>query len=57
MAREAAPVPHKVMRQDDNGQVFEVARCASEEEAEAMVARFTARGHKQFYWAEPVAGS
>ena len=38
------------MRTDDNAQDAEVARVATREEAEAIVAAFEARAHKQTYW-------
>lgn len=37
-------------RQDDNGNVFLMAIHTEEAAATEMVERFTARGHKQFYW-------
>ena len=43
-----------LMRQDDNGNIFEITRVCSEARAEALVAGFTARGHKQLYWVERV---
>lgn len=42
----------RVMRQDDNGNRFEVTVCASRGEAEAAAQRYEARGHKQLYWVE-----
>jgi hypothetical protein len=42
-----------VYRQDDNGNRFVVEEHVSREEAERLVERFEARGHKQLYWAEP----
>ncbi len=44
---------HRVMRQDDNGNCFLVARGLTRPAAEAMAAEFEARGHKQLYWTEP----
>ncbi|MFD8594614.1 hypothetical protein ACFV1L_06405 [Kitasatospora sp. NPDC059646] len=44
---------HRVMRQDDNGNRFPVARGLTRPAAEAMAAEFEARGHKQLYWIEP----
>jgi len=43
---------HWVMREDDNGQIFQVARYASRAAADAVCARFEAHGHKQSYWSE-----
>ncbi|RKE20945.1 hypothetical protein [Streptomyces sp. TLI_171] len=45
--------PHRVMRQDDNGNRFLLARGLGRAEAEALAAEFEARGHKQLYWVEP----
>lgn len=42
----------RVMRQDDNGNRFVVAREPAEDEAERLAAEFEARGHKQLYWTE-----
>ncbi|MEV7779324.1 SPOR domain-containing protein [Kitasatospora sp. NPDC088351] len=42
----------RVMRQDDNGNRFEVAKGLGRAEAEEVAARFEARGHKQLYWVE-----
>jgi hypothetical protein len=42
-----------VWRIDDNGNTFVVRQVASRDEAERLVAEYTARGHKQTYWAEP----
>jgi hypothetical protein len=41
-----------VMRQDDNGNRYEVARVTSRCEAESLRREFEARGHKQSYWVE-----
>ncbi len=40
----------EVIRIDDNGNVFVVCVVPSQEEAERLVARFDARGHKQVYF-------
>jgi hypothetical protein len=42
----------RLLRQDDNGIQFEVARYASRCEALSAAAMFEARGHKQLYWVE-----
>ncbi|MEO8550990.1 MAG: SPOR domain-containing protein [Kofleriaceae bacterium] len=42
-----------VLRQDDNGNVFVVAECASEAAARGEARAFEARAHKQIYWIEP----
>lgn len=39
-----------VFRQDDNGNVFEVERGLSEEEARRLAAELESHGHKQLYW-------
>jgi UDP-N-acetyl-2-amino-2-deoxyglucuronate dehydrogenase len=41
-----------VWRIDDNGNTFVVQERLSHDEAERLVALFSARGHKQMYWAE-----
>jgi hypothetical protein len=41
-----------VHRQDDNGNQFVVRTGLTQEEAERLVAEYTAKGHKQLYWAE-----
>ena len=42
----------RVLRRDDNGGTFEVARFTSRCEAEAAAQRFEQRGHKQTYWVD-----
>ncbi|MFF2074442.1 hypothetical protein ACFVXG_06745 [Kitasatospora sp. NPDC058162] len=42
----------RVMRQDDNGNRFLVAKDLAEAEAHRLAAEFEARGHKQMYWVE-----
>ena len=49
---ESWPVPWAVWRIDDNGNAFVVRKCLDQAEAERLVIEFTARGHKQTYWAE-----
>jgi hypothetical protein len=44
-----------VHRQDDNGNRFFVEGKLTRNAAERLVEELTARGHKQFYWAEPEA--
>lgn len=48
------PVPprFRVLRADDNGGVFEVARFTSACEAAATAAAYEHRAHKQMYWVE-----
>jgi hypothetical protein len=50
----SAPVPVSwtVMRQDDNGNRYELARVTSRCEAESLMRRYEARDHKQIYWVE-----
>ncbi|MEU1289502.1 SPOR domain-containing protein [Kitasatospora sp. NPDC005856] len=43
---------YRVMRQDDNGNRFLVARDLDRVEARRLAAEFEARGHKQMYWVE-----
>ena len=47
----------RLLRQDDNGVRFEVARYPSQCEALAALAAFEARHHKQTYWVERDAPS
>lgn len=42
-----------VMRQDDNGNRYLVARDLTEADARALAAAYEARAHKQMYWVEP----
>ncbi len=42
----------RVMRQDDNGNRFQVVGGIEREAAERLAAEFEARGHKQLYWVE-----
>lgn len=53
--------PWRVIRQDDNGNRYLVGRHSTRGEAERVIARLEAGGHKQLYWIEgepeaPVAG-
>lgn len=41
-----------MMRQDDNGNRFVVAKGLGRAEAEELAGEFEARGHKQLYWIE-----
>lgn len=43
-----------LFRQDDNGNRVEMARFATQREAEHERDVFEARGHKQLYWVEPL---
>lgn len=40
----------ELWRQDDPGNVFQMATFLTEEEAEAERARYEAKGHHQHYW-------
>lgn len=42
----------RLMRQDDNGNRYVVARGLSREDADRLAAEYEARGHKQLYWVE-----
>jgi hypothetical protein len=44
----------RVLRQDDNGNVFVVAEFVTEAEARVLAAEYEARGHKQTYSVERV---
>ncbi|MGE3772803.1 MAG: SPOR domain-containing protein [Gammaproteobacteria bacterium] len=48
----ARDAPWRVRRQDDNGNVFEVARDLTRAAAERLAATLSASGHKQIYWVE-----
>ncbi|GAB7181181.1 SPOR domain-containing protein [Kitasatospora sp. Ki12] len=48
---------YRVMRQDDNGNRFLVAKDLDRAEAQRLAAEFEARGHKQLYWVEETAGA
>jgi len=50
--RAARPPAWFVMRQDDNGNVFELARCTSRCEAQLKVDALESLGHKQTYWVD-----
>lgn len=47
---EDTPQRWRVMRTDDNGNEFELARVSSSCEATSLAEAYEARGHKQFYW-------
>lgn len=42
-----------VWRQDDNGNIFEMFRNLAKNKADEEVKKYTARGHKQSYFAHP----
>ena len=50
--RAARPCSWLVMRQDDNGNVFEVTRCTTRCEAQFRVDVLESAGHKQTYWVD-----
>lgn len=45
----------RVWRQDDNGNRFALSEALDEDEARRLAADYQQRGHKQLYWAEPMA--
>lgn len=45
------------MRQDDNGNQYNVAEYPTRDAAAGALAEFEARGHKQIYWVERVGAS
>lgn len=51
---ETTPRRFRVLRADDNGNVFEVARFPSRREAAAVAEAYERRAHKQMYWVEAV---
>jgi len=55
-AGEPGPAAFVLMRQDDNGNRYVVARFTEHAEAEAAAEEFESRGHKQLYWVQ-TAGS
>lgn len=50
-----AETTYTVMRQDDHGNKFVVKSGLSKHEAEELVRKLEARGHKQYYWLVPAA--
>ena len=50
---EAAGGSWTVYSQDDTGNRFVVEEHLNRDEAEQLVKKLEARGHKQYYWAEP----
>ncbi|MGE0430641.1 MAG: hypothetical protein AB7K09_04475 [Planctomycetota bacterium] len=53
---EPGVVTWLLRRQDDNGNMFEIGRYATREEAEQACREFNARGHKQHYWVDEERG-
>nr|HEX4312685.1 hypothetical protein [Kofleriaceae bacterium] len=49
------PRAWRVVREDDNGNLYVVAETATELEARSIAADFEARAHKQTYYVERVA--
>lgn len=45
----------RVLRQDDNGNVYIVAEGQTEADACSLARLFEARAHKQMYWIEPIS--
>ena len=61
MTESAAPLPWRVVRQDDNGNRYLVGRHSTRDEAQQAIALLETGGHKQLYWiegdpGEPVSG-
>lgn len=54
---EPEPLGWRLLRQDDNGNVAEVARYPSRCEAIGAADAYTAKGHKQLYWVETLVES
>ncbi len=54
MSVKTRPRRWRVIRQDDNGNVFVIAEFDREEAARDLAAEYEARGHKQTYSVEPV---
>ncbi|WP_051055931.1 MULTISPECIES: hypothetical protein [Kitasatospora] len=52
-AERGPEAAHRVVRQDDNGNRFLLARGLDRARAEELAAEYEARGHKQLYWVEP----
>jgi hypothetical protein len=48
--RASDPLDWTVLRQDDNGNVFEVQSCSSRCEAHGIARKLESHGHKQIYW-------
>jgi hypothetical protein len=44
--------PYVLMRQDDNGNRYVVARYVTRDQAQRAADEFEARGHKQLYWVQ-----
>jgi len=51
-AQASAVDAWRVRRQDDNGNVFDVADGLTRDAAERLAAVLAATGHKQLYWVE-----
>lgn len=47
----------ELWRQDDNGNLFRIARFSSRAAADAEQRRFEAQAHKQTYWVQRGAGN
>lgn len=54
---QASDLPWRVVRQDDNGNRYLVGRHETRDEAQRVIARLEAGGHKQLYWIEGGPGS
>ncbi|MEU6733990.1 SPOR domain-containing protein [Streptomyces physcomitrii] len=56
MSEGTATLTWVVVRQDDNGNRYRVARYATEAEAQRVAERLGSRGHQQLYWVESTTG-
>ena len=54
LAGLGAPLPYRVLRQDDHGTRFEMRRVSSRCEAAAVVEEYTRKLHHQIYWWETI---
>ncbi|AYN32704.1 hypothetical protein DUI70_2201 [Streptomyces albus] len=52
MSEGTATLTWVVVRQDDNGNRYRVARYATKAEAQRVAERLDSRGHQQLYWVE-----
>ncbi|WP_263166009.1 SPOR domain-containing protein [Streptomyces sp. SCSIO ZS0520] len=56
MSEGTATLTWVVVRQDDNGNRYRVARYATKAEAQRVAERLDSRGHQQLYWVESTTG-
>lgn len=55
MTDSGAVLPWLVIRQDDNGNRYRVARYATRDEAQQIADTLDGRGQRQLYWVERVS--